>query len=67
MVLDHVSLFMSMPGEEITDASIWMKKSHDPMAFHFDPIINKTNKMIVMVRNPFDTIYSTLNLLAGSN
>jgi len=68
MVLDQVITDLTeFPGEEITDASVWMKKSHEPMNIAGGSIINKTNKMICVVRNPYDAIISMLNLMTRSH
>lgn len=44
-------------GEEITDSSVWIFKSHDPMPIKGRPKV-KANKVLVCVRNPFDTMTS---------
>jgi len=53
-------------GEEITDNSVWIKKSHDPK-WNEGNKIHKCNKVIVCVRNPFDTIVSFMNFLPSLN
>ena len=45
-------------GEEISDDSVWVTKSHEPMRFGCRDF--KTNKMIVTMRNPFDVIVSAI-------
>ena len=50
-------------AEEITDSSVWIFKSHDPIRT-FNPVKAKSNKTIVCVRNPFDVIVSVLQFQA---
>jgi len=50
-------------GEETIDASVWIKKSHDPFYTGPTSVPNKSNKVINCVRNPFDTIASTMCFL----
>ena len=59
---------MNFKGEEITDESVWIKKSHDPkfISIHDPEFISsvkthKCNKIIVCVRNPYDVIASLMN------
>lgn len=49
-------------AEEIVDASVWIKKSHWPIAFNGFQI-QFGNKILVCVRNPFDTIVSFMNFV----
>ena len=51
---------MDFKGEEITDQSVWIKKSHDPKSNRNNKT-HKSNKIIVCVRNPFDIIASLMN------
>jgi hypothetical protein len=44
-------------GEHIADESVWIKKSHDPLALP-GSLINKVNKVICCVRNPYDVMVS---------
>jgi hypothetical protein len=44
-------------AEEITDSTVWIKKSHDPKTKPMD-ITHYCNKILCCVRNPFDTIAS---------
>ena len=47
-------------AEEITDNSVWIKKSHDPK-WNLGNITNKCNKIICCVRNPYDTMASLMS------
>ena len=58
---------INLAGEEITDASVWIKKTHDPASSPGGAVIHKSNKIICIVRNPFDTIISSLNLISGDH
>ena len=49
-------------GEEITDHSVWIKKSHDPKP-NRDNKVHKANKILCCVRNPFDCIASLMHFL----
>jgi hypothetical protein len=52
-----VDIQMMFIAEEITDSTVWIKKSHDPKM----NVNNKThycNKILCCVRNPYDTIAS---------
>ena len=49
-------------GEEVSDDSVWVTKTHDPMRFGSRDF--KTNKIIVTVRNPFDVIVSVAHFLS---
>ena len=51
---------MDFKGEEITDESVWIKKSHDPKNNRNNKT-HKCNKIVVCVRNPFDIICSLMN------
>ena len=44
-------------AEEITDESVWLYKSHDPLKVP-DVCLAVANKVLCCVRNPFDTIAS---------
>lgn len=44
-------------GEEVTDASVWIKKSHWPMKIPGN-VITIGNKFLICTRNPYDTIRS---------
>lgn len=68
MVLDQtINNQVNMAGEEITDASVWIKKTHDPYRSPMDTVIHKSNKIICIVRNPYDTLMSFLNLVSGDH
>ena len=58
------ALFMKgLKGEQTTDNSVWIAKSHYPM---FLPTINRplvTNQIICVVRNPIDVIVSNFYLV----
>mgnify|MGYP006113186033 CR=1 FL=1 len=51
-----------MMGEEIVDNRCWIVKSHHPL-----PLPNckdiVSNKVICIVRNPLDSIYSRISLM----
>jgi hypothetical protein len=53
---------MDFKGEEVTDESVWIKKSHDPKS-NKNNKTHKSNKIVVCVRNPFDIIASLMNFL----
>jgi len=53
-------------AEEITDESIWIKKSHDPK-WNNNNKLSKCNKIVCCVRNPFDIIASMMNFLPHTN
>ena len=53
-------------GEEITDDSVWIRKTHDPK-WNLGNKTNICNLGIVCVRNPFDTIASIMNFLPSLN
>jgi hypothetical protein len=53
-------------AEEISDASVWIKKTHDPKP-NLNNKINKCNKIICCVRNPFDIIASMMSFLPTLN
>ena len=48
-----------MIGEQNVDDTVWIIKSHKPM--RIATINYFTNKIVVCVRNPFDTIMSTVH------
>ena len=48
-------------GEELIDSSVWISKSHHPL--DMGSVVNKANKVICCVRNPFDTIVSFMQFL----
>ena len=53
-------------AEEVTDASVWIKKSHDPK-WNDNNKTNKCNKAVVCVRNPYDCISSLMHFLPTLN
>lgn len=53
---------MGFKGEEVTNESVWIKKSHEPK-WNKNNKIHKCNKVIICVRNPFDVIASIMNFL----
>lgn len=54
----HVhQMFAEFLGEHIVDDSVWIKKSHDPMLLP-GSLVNKVNKVICCVRNPYDVFVS---------
>lgn len=53
-------------GEEITDNSVWVRKTHDPK-WNLNNKMNYCSLGIVCVRNPFDTIASMMNFLPALN
>lgn len=54
---------MGMKGEETTDDTVWVVKSHSPWIMPFAPVFH-ANKLIIIVRNPLETALSWLNLVA---
>lgn len=69
MDLMETGVFQSgaMPGEEITDASVWIKKSHDPFKPPGVSNIHKCNKAICVVRNPYDAFISMISFISGDH
>ena len=55
-----------MKGEDVTDDSCWIIKSHSPWVMPEAPVFH-SNKNIVIVRNPLDTNLSWLHLVAMNN
>ena len=55
-----------MRGEDVTDDTCWVIKSHSPWVTPEAPIFH-ANKCIVIVRNPLDTNLSFLHLVAMKN
>ena len=51
----------SMKGEDIVDDTTWIAKSHSPWHMTFAPIFY-AQKIILVVRNPLDSIISWLHL-----
>ena len=49
-------------GEEITDSSVWIKKTHDPK-WNDGNKTHKCNKVLCVARNPYDTITSVMHFL----
>lgn len=45
-------------GEQITDNSVWMVKTHYPLIFKSPKSPFKVGKVLCCARNPFDSIYS---------
>ena len=47
-------------AEEITDSSVWVKKSHDPK---YDDLhkVHKCHKILCVVRNPYDITSSLMH------
>jgi len=65
----HVNVCLQMQGcrgEDITDDSVWVVKSHSPWIMPDAPVFH-SNKVIVIVRNPLDTNLSWLHLVAMNN
>jgi len=65
----HVNVCLQMQGmkgEDITDDSVWIVKSHSPWVMPEAPVFH-ANKVIVIVRNPMDTNLSWLHLVAMNN
>ena len=60
----NVNLQMQgMKGEDVTDDTVWIVKSHSPWCMVDAPIFH-ANKVVVIVRNPMDTNISWLHLVA---
>ena len=53
-------------AEEITDSSVWVKKSHDPKP-NMNNKIHKSNKILLCVRNPYDCFASLMHFLPSLN
>jgi len=56
-----------LPGEEINDASVWFKKSHDPFKSPGINCVHKCNKAVCVVRNPYDVFISMINFISGDH
>ena len=52
-----------LKGENVYDDTVWIVKSHAPIILPENATFH-ANKCIVVVRNPLDSILSTLNLVA---
>ena len=52
-----------MKGENVVDDTVWVVKSHHPWPMPMAPIYN-ANKLLLVVRNPLDTVFSWLNLFS---
>jgi len=53
----------NMPGENVYDDTVWVTKSHYPIAPINEPS-HYASKVIVVVRNPLETFASMANLMA---
>lgn len=53
-------------AEEITDSSVWIRKSHEPKPNQNNKL-NKCNKILCCVRNPFDCTASLMHFLPTLN
>ena len=53
-------------GEEITDASVWIKKSHDPK-WNKGNKRHKAHKVVCCVRNPYDVAVSIMHFFPSLN
>ena len=65
----HVNVHLQMQGlagEDIVDDTTWVVKTHSPWCMPEAPLF-KSNKVVVIVRNPLDVIISWINLLALCN
>ena len=65
----HVNVALQMQGmmgEDVTDDSVWIVKSHSPWVMPEAPVFH-SNKVICIVRNPLDTCLSWLHLVAMNN
>lgn len=49
-------------GEHVVDDSVWVIKSHGPIARVFSSKDFHMNKIIVLMRNPFASIISMVHL-----
>jgi hypothetical protein len=56
-----IDLQLKSLAEEITDDTVWVKKSHFPMVPPYS-VVHKSNKAVVCVRNPYDAFASFMNL-----
>ena len=52
-----------MKGEDLTDDTTWIVKTHSPWIMEFAPQFT-ANKIIVIVRNPTESNISWLNLVS---
>ena len=50
----------SLQGEGVTDKSVWVVKSHYPERVGF--VRFKTNRVVVLIRNPFDALLSYFHM-----
>ena len=66
MGLGFQQMFCEFLGEMHTGASVWVQKSHDPMWLPGNHI-NRVNKVICCVRNPFDVIASMTHFVSGTH
>ena len=55
-----------MKGENVIDDTCWIVKTHSPLQEPANPVFS-ANKVVVVVRNPLDTIFSWLNLVSLMN
>ena len=65
----HVNVALQMQGmkgEDITDDTCWVIKSHSPWVMPEAPVFS-ANKVVCIVRNPLDTNLSWLHLVAMNN
>lgn len=58
---------MNLKGEAISDDRVWIVKTHSPIIQPFTTRNIFCNKMIVVVRNPLDSILSFLGYLTLAN
>ena len=57
-------LYAEFLGESICDETVWIQKSHDPIYLP-GSLINKVNKVICVVRNPYDAFISMTHFIGG--
>ena len=57
---------LGMKGEDIVDDTCWIIKSHFPWVAEYAPQF-KTNKVLIIVRNPTESNLSWLNLVHTQN
>ena len=52
---------LGMTGEGVIDDRVWIVKSHYPERLGHSPL--KVNKCILMIRSPFDCLWSFFNMM----
>jgi hypothetical protein len=64
--IEQTDVFINFKGQRKTDQDVWVYKTHFPIRYRKE--IFKFDRIILIVRNPFDTLESMFNLyLTGSH